>query len=105
MEDHRFREAVSSEASSSGDDGCRVTVLSRAEKKETGVDGGVVALEVSLLLEPLVADAADVLRGFPALVVQMPLQAALVPVGPAALVARERLRQEILEPRRRKSAP
>ena len=67
--------------------------------------GGVVPLEVGLLLETLVADAADVLWRFPALVLEVALQAALVPVGSAAFQARERLRQEILASRRRVPAP
>lgn len=78
---------------------------SRTEEKYTPVDGRVVPLEVGLLFESLVADAADVLGWYPALVVEMTLQAALVPVGSTAFVARKRLRQEILSPRRRIPAP
>lgn len=67
-------------------------VVSRSEEEQPAVYGGVVPLEVGLLLETLVADAADVLRRFPALVLEVALQAALVPVGSAAFQAGVRLR-------------
>lgn len=70
------------------------------------MNSSVVSVKISLLLEPLFADVADVLRRFSTLVVQVPAQTALVEVRSAALVTRKRLSdaQSVrVDPRERKS--
>ena len=68
------------------------------EAVQHAVFGGVVPLEIGLLLESPVADAADVPRRYPALVVEVALQAAPVLVGSAAFRAEVRLQQGIMAP-------
>lgn len=68
------------------------------------MNGRVVPLEVGLLLESLLADAADILWRFAAFVAEMTLQAAFVSVRLTALEARKRLRQEIWDPWQRITA-
>lgn len=51
------------------------------------VDVRAVPLEVRLLLEPLLADVADVLRDLPAFVAHVPTQGVLPGVGSSAGVA------------------
>lgn len=65
------------------------------------MDGPGVSLVVGFLLEAPVAASANVLRLLVAFVVQVTLQAALVPVGLVALVARERLQLVVLVWRQR----
>lgn len=58
---------------------------SRVEEEDASVDGEVVPLEVRLLLEPLVADAADVLWRFAAFVTLVPVQGAFLAVDLSAV--------------------
>lgn len=62
--------------------------------EKTTVDAENVTLKVAFLMKTASTDYANALRFLAALELQMTFQTALVPVGPFALVARVRLRDD-----------